>query len=128
MDDWAWRIPTLLQAGIPAIQICLLWMVPESPRWLISQDRDEEARLQLIKYHAGGDENSPLVDFEMQEIKQVIAMENEAAKNTTWTTLWATAGNRKRLAISITLGVFSQWNGVGTVCSVPIFPQGVSNH
>lgn len=31
-SDWSWRIPSLLQAGIPAIQFALFYWLPESPR------------------------------------------------------------------------------------------------
>lgn len=37
--SWAWRIPSALQ-GLPSVfQICLIWFVPESPRWLVSKGR-----------------------------------------------------------------------------------------
>jgi MFS family permease len=67
----------------------------------------------LTKYHAGGDEGSPLVAFEMTEISRSLQMEKESNENTTWLDLVRTKGNRHRLFISITLGVAAQWNGVG---------------
>lgn len=36
---WSWRLPTILQAFLPAIQIVSLWFIPESPRWLVSTGR-----------------------------------------------------------------------------------------
>ncbi|KAL6018711.1 hypothetical protein ACNR9Z_001643 [Candidozyma auris] len=29
-DNWAWRIPVILQAGYPAVQLVFFWFVPES--------------------------------------------------------------------------------------------------
>lgn len=51
-DDWAWRIPTLLQIALPLCGLPALIMVDESPRWLISMGREEEARRILAKMHA----------------------------------------------------------------------------
>lgn len=30
--SWSWRIPTIMQAGYPLIQIAFFWALPESPR------------------------------------------------------------------------------------------------
>lgn len=111
---WAWRIPTILQAGYPLVQLCLFWFVPESPRWLVAQDRIEEAQAILTHFHADGDRDSPLVSREMTEIVETIKMEQEA-KMTGWSTLVATPGNRKRLFICVALGAMAQWNGIGVV-------------
>ena len=56
-SDWSWRIPTVLQAGFPLVQLTGYYFLPESPRWLIANDRKEEAHTILAKYHAAGDRN-----------------------------------------------------------------------
>lgn len=66
--SWAWRIPSLLQGFFPLVQVLFIYLLPESPRYLVQKDRYEDARKVLVKYHAGGDEDSTLVDFEMKEI------------------------------------------------------------
>jgi hypothetical protein len=81
---------------------------------LVAKDRNAEALTILAKYHAAGDTQSPLVMREMGEIVEAIRMEQDA-KATTWGTLVATPGNRKRLFIAVCLGAFAQWNGIGVV-------------
>ena len=56
-SSWAWRIPSLLQCCIPLVTIPGFLYAPESPRFLISKGRGDEARAFLVKYHGGGDEN-----------------------------------------------------------------------
>lgn len=83
-------------------------------RWLVAKERVEEATAILAKYHAAGDESHPLITREVGEIVQAIRTEQEAAA-TTWGTLIATPGNRKRLFIAVSLGAMAQWNGIGVV-------------
>lgn len=113
--SWSWRIPTIMQAGYPLVQLAFIYWLPESPRWLIAQERAAEAQHILAKYHAGGDTASPLVVREVTEISSTIRLEQQAARSTQWSTLVATPGNRKRLFISVCLGAFAQWNGIGVV-------------
>ena len=113
-NNWAWRAPSILQAGYPIIQICFVWFVPESPRWLIANGRISQAREILARFHTGGDSSHPLIEFEMQEIAQTIEMEQQASA-TKWSTLVSTPGNRKRTLIAICVGGFAQWNGVAVV-------------
>ncbi|KAI3394973.1 hypothetical protein diail_2031 [Diaporthe ilicicola] len=65
-DDWAWRIPSLLQALSSVVQLVLCFLVEESLRWLISNERDEELERIIVKYHANGDASDPVVVLEMQ--------------------------------------------------------------
>ncbi|KAF6802341.1 sugar transporter [Colletotrichum sojae] len=119
LDSWSWRMPSILQLALPVLSALGLLLIGESPRWLVSIDRVDEARAVIAAAHAGGDLRSPLVNFEMTEIEETIRAEREAHSSTTWADLWSTPGNRHRLFISVTLGVFAQWCGVGTFAAVP---------
>lgn len=113
-STWSWRIPSILQALPSILQCSLIWFVPESPRWLISKGKDEEAKRVLGKYHGNGDIYHPLVDYEYSEIREAISLEGELGSVSYWT-LFATPGNRRRMRVIIGLGVFSQWSGNGLV-------------
>lgn len=84
--------------------------IPESPRWLVTKDRAEEAYSILAKYHAEGDRESEFVKGEMAQIQCTIQIELEASKRS-WSDLIATAGMRRRLLLSSMLGLFTQWSG-----------------
>lgn len=110
----AWRIPSILQAIPSVIQVALIWFVPESPRWLISKGRTEEARRILARYHTeDSNESDPLVEFEMAEIQT--GLELEKRNSTSWKSLVSTPGNRRRLRIVLGIAFFSQWSGNGLV-------------
>ncbi|WQF77419.1 Putative major facilitator, sugar transporter, major facilitator superfamily [Colletotrichum destructivum] len=114
-SSWAWRIPSALQIATPLLALPGFIMIDESPRWLVSKDRNEEARRVLAKIHAAGDYNSPLVVQEMNEIETALRAEKLAQSSSSWLDLVKTPGNRRRLLITISLGIFSQWSGGGTV-------------
>ncbi|KAJ5380661.1 MFS sugar transporter [Penicillium cataractarum] len=113
--SWAWRIPSLLQIAIPILALSGTIFAPESPRWLVANDRSDEAQAIIAKYHAGGPLDDPRVLFEINEIKQSILTELEAMRTTTYGDMVRTKGNRRRMFITITLGVFGQWVGNGVV-------------
>jgi len=110
-NEWSWRSITLLQGLPSAIQLCFIWWVPESPRWLISKERYEEAESTLAYYHGEGDRNNITVQFSYQEMKETIRMESDSNKNSSYLDFLKTKGNRWRLAILISLGIISQYSG-----------------
>jgi MFS family permease len=113
---WSWRVPTLVQAFLPLVQVASVWFIPESPRWLISRGLEEKASKVLAKYHAnGGNEHDPLVVFEVAQIRHAIKMEAEINRRTSYWSLFSTPGNRKRMMIIMAIAIFSQWSGNGLV-------------
>ncbi|VUC36516.1 unnamed protein product [Clonostachys rosea] len=108
-NEWSWRSITLIQAVPSIIQLCGIWWLPESPRWLMSRDRSEEALQMLTKYHGAGDVDNVTVQLQYREMKD--AIQNRKEKNATYLDFFKTRGNRWRLAIIISLGVISQYSG-----------------
>lgn len=113
-SPWSWKIPCILQLVLPAYQMFMIWLCPESPRWLASKGRLEEARAILIKWHGNGIETE-LVRLELQEIlagieadKTVMKINWEGIKST-----WSTKGNRHRLWLCLVTAVGSQTIGGG---------------
>ncbi|KAK9317838.1 general substrate transporter [Lipomyces starkeyi] len=112
-STWSWRIPSLLQMFPSIFQLATIWFLPESPRWLVSNDRPDDALEALKRYHGEGQETD-LVKLEFCEIQQVIKLEKES-KLTSWKSLVSTSGNRYRLFLVLCMGVFSQWSGNGLI-------------
>ncbi|KAF8591697.1 general substrate transporter [Ramaria rubella] len=112
-SSWSWRIPSALQ-GIPSlIQLILIWWLPESPRYLVSKGRRAEALQTLAYYHANGNDEDPLVEYEFEEIKAALLVERVVSSNVGWKSLFKTKGNRRRMRVIIAIAFFSQWSGNG---------------
>lgn len=106
----SFRIPWGLQM-IPGIilSIGMLWF-PESPRWLIDHNREEEALEILADLHGNGDPNAPLVQLEYEEIKQQVYFEKtEGAKK--YTDLLK-PGVFRRVGLGAALQMWSQLSGM----------------
>ncbi|CAH0033310.1 unnamed protein product [Clonostachys rhizophaga] len=113
-STWSWRIPSLLQGLFPIIQLFTIWFVPESPRWLVGKGRVDEARAIVCRWHAGGDDTAPLIDYEMNEMVSHLQAEAEIA-DMGWRSLWKTKADRKRTAVACFVPILAQWTGTGLV-------------
>ena len=54
-----------------------MYFLPESPRWLASRDRHEEALKVLARLHSKGNVHEPYVQAELKEIVAKIAFERQ---------------------------------------------------
>ncbi|KAL4779652.1 general substrate transporter [Aspergillus varians] len=113
-NSWSWRIPSILQGVVSVIQLTCIYLVPESPRWLIANNQAETATRILCKYHAGTEEPNDLVRFEVAEITAALQFER-AQRSTSYLQFFRTRGNRHRLLIATLLGFMIQWCGNGLI-------------
>jgi hypothetical protein len=65
----------------------------------------------LAHYHADGNDSDATVMFEYAEMKETIRIEFLHQKTSSYMDFIKTKGNRKRLMIILSLGLFSQWSG-----------------
>lgn len=101
----SWRLPLILQVVPPSIVLLGVWFLPESPRWLIANDRLDDARRILTKYHADGDENSRLVLLEIAEMRESIKMEASDKRWYDYSEFISTRENRYRLFMVVSIGI-----------------------
>jgi hypothetical protein len=65
---------------VPCVLLLIgLSFIPESPRWLAKVDRNDEAIAVLANIQAGGDQNSPIIVAEWEEITTTLEVERNAA-------------------------------------------------
>lgn len=119
---WRWMVGL---GGLPAVlQACLLFSMPESPRWLILTGREAEARNVLLKVFGQG--YGATVDSVLKDI-QIEVREEELAKRgrmrstvtkrqisfmgDTWAELLRVPGHRRALAIACLLQGLQQLCG-----------------
>lgn len=112
-DSWSWRVPCMLQVLFPLFQLVGLFIIPESPRWLVSKDRKGEARAMLVRYHGNGDLSSALVQEEYDQICSSISAEADLKACSGWSAFLSSRGDVHRLSICILMGFMQEWTGNG---------------
>ncbi|CAA9962223.1 hypothetical protein CFE70_005629 [Pyrenophora teres f. teres 0-1] len=114
-SSWAWRIPTIVQCILPTIVMAVIMFFPETPRWLLSHGRREEAIAIMAKYHGNGNPDSPIVQLQLHEITEDFARTRDDNPWWDFRELYNTRAARYRLAMVIAMAFFGQWSGNNVV-------------
>ncbi|KAH8691537.1 putative sugar transporter [Talaromyces proteolyticus] len=121
--NWSWRIPVIIQ-GIPAVlAMFLVWLIPESPRWLMMVGRSDEAHHVLVKYHGNGCEDSAVVQLECAEINASVAHARSLASGQAWYDYRILVNSREvlyRMFLVLLVSVFSQFIGGSISYYMPV--------
>ncbi|KAJ7212128.1 general substrate transporter [Mycena pura] len=109
----SWRVPFSIQI-IPAAGVFFFsYFIPESPRWLMSVGRKEEAGQILSRYHGNGDANAPLVVLELSEFEDSIKVDASRKHWWDYASLFKTRSDRYRSSLVLFLAFCGQWGGSG---------------
>ncbi|CAO1636445.1 unnamed protein product [Sympodiomycopsis kandeliae] len=119
-----YRMPLIIGLGPQALSIMMLFMIPESPRWLISHGRREDAQKSLMRLRSADGATEEAIEAEIREVEMTLALEKATAaearqksSNEGPCTLLsrvkqhrlygaATGNNRKRLILCAACGTF----------------------
>lgn len=121
-DNRQWRIPLGIQIIPAALLSGLIFLFPESPRWLISQGQLEKGLQTLARLHANGNTSDPWILAEYEQIKAQVAAEKEHSQVKFYQ--WITdKSNFRRLLLASAMQAATQMTGVSAIqyYSVTIF-------
>jgi MFS transporter, SP family, arabinose:H+ symporter len=102
VNEWRWQFGV---AAIPAILfLVMLFGIPPSSRWLVTQKRVDEARTVLISMDAEDPEN------ELREIVASVHLEREQTSEPLFVRKY-----RLPIFLAITIGMFNQLSGINAI-------------
>ncbi|KAG7445625.1 general substrate transporter [Guyanagaster necrorhizus] len=111
-SNMAWRIPLFVQCVIGAILAAGSLVLPESPRWLIDTDKDDEGLRVLADLH-GGDLDNVVARAEYREIKDKVIMERQSGEARTYAMMWKKY--KRRVLLAMSSQAFAQLNGINVI-------------
>jgi len=111
----SWVIPLWLQALFPGLVIIFAMFLPESPRWLYCNGKQEQAKAFLTKYHGHGNPDSEWVKLQLFEYESHLELDGADKRWWDYRALFKNRASRYRLATNCITALFGQWAGNGVV-------------
>lgn len=104
------------------VAVIVLPWVPESPRWLVYQDRHAEALNAIAVTQADGNVEDPVVLLTYQEIIDTLKTEVETGQKTSYRDLVKSKQSMRRLMLASSVAVISMVSGKGIVSISRVCP------
>ena len=106
LGDVEWRWMLGVEAFPAAAFFFLIFLTPESPRWLVAQKRPEEARAVLARVET----DAVSVDAELAEIQKAIDVEHHSLREPFFQKKY-----RGPILLAIAIAAFNQLSGVNAI-------------
>ncbi|KAH7230050.1 uncharacterized protein BKA55DRAFT_696611 [Fusarium redolens] len=109
--DIQWRLCIAFQILAPLMLLLGSHVIPESPRYLIYNRRDEEGLQVLMKLHSYSEDlDSRYAYAEFEQIKQQVELDRASERS--WLALWKAPNTRKRMIFGFLVIAIAQSSGV----------------
>jgi hypothetical protein len=113
-SSFPWRFPLAFQAVPTLLLLAGSPWLPFSPRWLLQQGREEEARKVIIRLHRTADDpNNITAEKELFQMKKQLELDRQIRAKTSKFELFKTAANRRRALIASALMFGNQFTVSG---------------
>jgi sugar porter (SP) family MFS transporter len=108
----SWRVPLVIQVPLAIMVMIFIFMMPESPRWLLRRNRVEEA-VEILAILRDADPNSERVQTELADIERSLEMIGSVTR---WDLFkMGEKRNFHRLILGLTGQSFSQLCGINSI-------------
>lgn len=111
--QFQWRFPLAFQC-LPAIIVLVgIFWLPYSPRWLLEQERDDEAYAVIKRLH-GNSGDEPFFRAEFTQMRDQLRFER-SQQAAGWRDCFTTPSNRKRILLAVLVQAFTQLSGINVI-------------
>ncbi|SAM02657.1 hypothetical protein [Absidia glauca] len=111
--EFAWRFPLAFQMLFAIILLFGTIILPETPRWLVSKDRHEDAKVVLARLWTDEDTTHPRCISEFEEIRDGIELERRMGQSS-YKELFSKGkfNNRYRVCLGMLSQIIQQLSGI----------------
>ncbi|KAH6991013.1 general substrate transporter [Ilyonectria sp. MPI-CAGE-AT-0026] len=109
--DYSWRLITWLQALFSGLIVLLCMLIPESPRWLYVNNKQDQAKAVLAKYHGEGNPESAWVKLQLHEYEEYLDLDGADKRWWDYRALFRNRAAVYRLTCNVVVSIFGQWAG-----------------
>jgi sugar porter (SP) family MFS transporter len=111
-NDWAWRLPLLMQVALGGLLAVGSLLILESPRWLLDHDHDEEGIVVIANLYGKGDIHNQKARDEYREIKMNVLLQRQEGERS-YSDMFKRY--RKRVFIAMSAQALAQLNGINVI-------------